>query len=265
MRKYAIFPMLLVLLIAGCVSKQSHRMLSVELDDEWLKPFQTTGATIMFYNTGNGIYRDAKISLIDDGILDAKCSGSSDKLRPGDVLIGYCSIRSGEITGDGIIKYAVTFSSSLETMLNDIEIISEDEWVRRQYKGGKRKHISSMVDDGNVRISASLEDPVPLEENHGTVMKITISNIGNGFIQKLSGNELYIEDPYNIIKRCYSMKKTGNRFVLAEDLPPIRNNFQEIDCFLKPRVSQVLNIYNVKIHLDYNYKIMDTFEVRVVK
>ena len=257
--------LILGVLAAGCTSPK-HNAVEVEIEKEWMKTYQENSVNIFFHNLDDKPYRDVSFKLVDSSILLGSCSGHEKTLAPGEVAIGHCGLSSSDVTGNAILKYAISFSSSLEGMISGIKALSESEWTRESEKGQlNAESMDASFMDRNMRIDVHFAGKFPMINRHRLVMKIFIRNTGNGMISTIPPGSFYIEDGQMLIKQCYGMKRDGTRLVLANELKPIKDSFPEIDCVLEPHGTQVLNIYELKIHLDYNYKIMDTFAVRVVK
>lgn len=150
----------------------------------------------------------------------AACSHGNPTLRPGGFDSYSCKIQAPPSIVDksetNILRTRATFETKFSTSAI-ASIVSESEYQRMKATNSLSSSPRSFSsDDGNIRVDVEFSEDMPIVDrpNKDAYMYVTITNIGNGYLDQIRPQDIVIYDtssdsPYGAIQSTQSSNGGG--------------------------------------------------------
>src|SRR3989338_5713181 len=257
-----------VVLMSGCASVRSGGGLVVELQADPPSVF-VNSSTIIHIDVDNRQEKSVDnvvVELFDNGtFIGNDCIASFPRMLPNEFRSIACLLYSpGKIEEpftESEVNVRTTFDSKLSAV-QVFELVSEEEYERRSY-GYSSAPSSYTYSDKNVRLDIEFSDQPPLVMRPGKeyFVYMTITNIGNGFIDNIGPGDLMIVPANPSSAGMLSCPVLEQRGILY----PNGNTFPRIACEIDSSPASPSENADFTVTLKYHYELRSRLRINIVR
>ena len=255
-----------VVLISGCTSVRSSEGIVMNLQADPSSVFANS-STILHIDVDNRQDKSAYnvlVQLFDTGLLRAdECIAAFPRMLPYEFQTFGCVLYAPEKIEEPYTEAEVNARMSFDNELSAVqifEIINEEEYERRSY-GYSSAPRSYSYSDKNVRLDIEFSDQPPLVMRPGKkyFVYMTITNIGNGFIDNIGPGDLMIVPANPRSAGMLSCPVLEQRGILY----PNGNTFPRIACEIDSSPASPSENADFTVTLKYHYELRSRLSIKI--
>lgn len=284
MRPSAVFVLLAIVVLCGCVGQSSNvlqNIMNINVAGGGVEDLTITAKIPEFArnnsdfnwqlvvqpNTGirnfrAEIYDHGLFTVVSEGDLSADAiNANTTKIFP----ISYKMENAG-LADQTTIKMR-SFYRSNATVSTTVAVLNEVEYFQRKAADTLGEiPVSTYTSTNPLQLTVSWSDPMPLLDGQEVQMYVDYQNLGEGFIDGLSAGNVTFLMPGNLkFVSCDDYRQDGERLVLKRDLDFLQKRAKRSTCTFTANASTAVDSRSLVGTASYAYELDSSITVPIIQ